>query len=206
MAEAPEQTALIRDVWGDAILAEPKKVNAIIRAQNVIADENGTMLGAAINMGRALLEAREQLSAEEFARGLRQSRRAWRGWSSGNVYKLMAVAGFYDRHQFAPQQVPQSYTTLYEFAALPEEEFQQTIKIGLFRPDVKRTDIQAFKHKLASGELDTSRPHADVSPHEPEVERLQQRLRHLEGETEKVRKRLKEARLLDQEWRKAHDL
>src|SRR3954471_15563749 len=60
LAEAPEQTALIREVWGDAILAEPKKVNAIIRAQNIIADENGTMLSAAINMGRALLEAREQ--------------------------------------------------------------------------------------------------------------------------------------------------
>lgn len=202
LPEAAEQTALIRDVWGDAILAEPAKVEAILHAQGVIAEENTTMLGAAINMGRALLEARAQLTEGEFRRGLRASRKVWHGWSASNISKLMAVAAFYDRHRFPQQQVPQSYTTLYEFAALSDDHFQRTVEIGLFRPDVKRTDIQAFKHKLAERTVDLSRKVGEVCPYEEEAERLEQRLRHLDGEADKVRRRLKEVRELVGQWRR----
>ena len=200
LPETVEQTALIREVWGDAILAEPKKVEAILHAQGVIAEENTTMLGAAINMGRALLEAREQLTEEEFRRGLRESRKAWHGWSAPNISKLMTVAEFFDRHRFPQQQVPQSYTTLYEFASLPDEQFQRTVEIGLFRPDVKRTDIQAFKHKLAGGELNLSHEAGEVCPYEGEVDRLELRLRYLDGEAAKVRKRLAEVRQRVDQW------
>jgi hypothetical protein len=202
LPEAAEQTALIREVWGDAILAEPAKVEAILHAQGVIAEENTTMLGAAINMGRALLEARAQLTEGEFRRGLRASRKAWHGWSASNISKLMAVAAFCDRHRFPQQQVPQSYTTLYEFAALPDEQFQRTVEIGLFRPDVRRSDIQAFKHKLAEGTVDLSRNASETCPYEEEAERLGQRLRYLDGEAEKVRRRLKEVRQLVDQWRR----
>jgi hypothetical protein len=198
--ESADRTAVIREVWGDAILTEPKKVEAILRAQSVIVEENATMLSAAINMGRAMLEAKAQLTPQEFQRGLRESRKAWGGWSRSNVSKLIAVAEFCDRHHFSSDRVPQSYTTLYEFAALPDDQFERTVQIGLFRPDVRRTDIQAFKHKLQEGGILPNT--ASVSPYTAEIDRIDQRLRTLENEAERARKRRAELQKLDQEWRR----
>lgn len=197
--EAAERTALVREVWGDAILAEPAKVRAILHAQDAIGEENATMVGAAINVGRALIDVRRQLNPQEFARGLRESRRAWGGWSKSNVTKLIAVAEFVDRHTFAPERLPQSYTTLYEFTVLPEPVLQQTIEIGLFRPDVRRSDIQAFKHRA---ELDAPPRPPGVSPYAAEIERLAQELTVIESRADRLRRRLLEARAGEEEWKR----
>jgi hypothetical protein len=173
--ERAEQTAVIRRVWGDSILAEPSKVSAIVRTQSVMAEETGHILKSSLNIGRSLLELKAVLSREEFARGLRRSAEAFRGWSSGNVSKVMRVAEFVDQAKMTMAVLPQSYTTLYEFTTLDDIQLEKAKALSLLRPDVRRSDIVEFKRKVVGA-------NAGTQPPSQQLVKIEERIRTLRAE------------------------
>jgi hypothetical protein len=150
-----EELDVIRRVWGATIMGDAPKLNAIIQTRQVMSEETGRMLKSALAIGRSLVDLRTTLTRDEFARGLRRSGEIFRGWSSGNISKVMKVAEFVDSYHLEVAAIPQSYSTIYELTTLSEEDFSRAQEMSLLRPDVRRSDIIEFKkgiEGLASAE------------------------------------------------------
>ena len=179
--ETAEETGVIRRVWGDSILAEPSKVSAIVRVQHVMAEEGSRMLKSALNIGRALLDLRGELTRGEFARGLRRSAEAFRGWSPGNISKVMRVAEFIQERELAVAILPQSYSTLYEFTTLDESQLEKAKALELLRPDVRRSDVVEFKRRVAE-----AREAATVPSRE--LQKIDEKIRDLRAQLAQARR------------------
>jgi hypothetical protein len=182
------RAAVIRDVWGDDILSEPTKVNAITKAQDEIAEESSKVLHAAINMGRSLIDVRQALTPAEFQRGMRQSAKAWRGLSQSNVVKLMSVASWWDQGRLPADRAPQHYTVLYEFTTLPDDVLQRAIDIGVFRPDVTRNEVVGFKRRIT--EVVDGPRKGEPPSRSADFERLAVRRRQLLSELVAIRRQM----------------
>jgi hypothetical protein len=176
-----DQQEIVMRVWGPSVLGDPLKCSAIASTQEVLVEESVRMLRSAIVVGRSLNRLREVLSSDEFERGLRESRVAFRGWSTGNLSKLMNVARFVDDRRLVVDAVPQSYSVLYEFTTLDEKEFDRARSIGIFRPDVRRVDVQEFKKHIRLGEM----PGATERP--ANLVRIEERIRALQTELRELR-------------------
>jgi hypothetical protein len=144
-----------------------------------MAEETGHILRSSLNIGRSLLELKAILSREEFARGLRRSAEAFRGWSSGNVSKVMKVAEFVDQAKMSLAVLPQSYTTLYEFTTLDEMQLEKARALALLRPDVRRSDIVEFKRKVVG-------TNGETQPPSQQLVKIEEKIRTLRAELAKA--------------------
>lgn len=179
--------ALIRRVWGASMLAEPDKVQAIVRARAIVGRETGGMLQSAINIGRAMLDLRANLTEDELERGLREGADLFRGWSKGNLSKMMKVAKFVDERSLPMTRVPQSYTVLYEFTTFDEEQFEKAKDVDLFRPDVRRSEVEEFKRREHS---DVPAQVAGATPAQAaEFGKVERRLAEMQVEMRRLRYR-----------------
>ena len=182
------RAAVIRDVWGEDILASPLKCMRSRRLRTRSPRNQVKVLQAAINMGRSLIDVRRALTPAEFQRGMRQSAKAWRGLSQSNVVKLMSVASWWDQGRLPADRAPQHYTVLYEFTTLPDDALQRAIDIGVFRPDVTRNEVVGFKRRI-SEVVDGVHVTARSSEH-AEYERLAVRRRQLLSELVAIRRQM----------------
>lgn len=183
----PVVDPIIQRIWGAGFLADPVKSEAVRRVYRVLSEETARMLKSAIVIGRQLNDLRHRISAEEFERGLREGKDVFRGWSRGNISKMMSVAEFVDQRSLAIEVVPQSYTVLYEFTTLDEEAFHHAQETRIFRPDVRRSEISDFKRRVIDLEpVKVGDPKAKV---DPELVAIENRLRQLRVEARSLRRR-----------------
>jgi hypothetical protein len=62
--------------------------------------------------------------------------------------QIRAAAEAVSSGRLVASELPHNYTTLYHLSTLPDEALQQAKKCGLLRPDVRRSEIVAFKKKV----------------------------------------------------------
>lgn len=184
---AEEGRMAISRVWGSAVLAKATVLSAIRRVQEELDHQGGKMLSAAIQIGRALVSLRAEMTPEEFARGMRQSRQVFRGWSAGNLSKMMAVAEFVDRRQLNLKQLPSSVGACYSLTHLEEPQLQKAREVGLLRPETTRAEVEAFRRSVsASGVI--IEPATDFASKEAkQILLLRTRLRELDDERRLIR-------------------
>ena len=177
----------ISEVFGEAILNDADKVNAIVKAQNELGEDIKNLLGAALRMGRTILELKGALSGGEFTKALSHSPKIFRGMTRGTVQKLMTVAEWVDSGRLPMAMAPQHYTILYEFTTLREDELRAAIEQNLFRPDVTRNEVSIWKKRIGRT-LDQPRSLQD------EYDDLSRKRRDYLGSALDARKRMKEIR------------
>lgn len=67
--------------------------------------------------------------------------------------QIRAAAEAVSSGRLVASELPHNYTTLYHLSTLPDEALKQAKRNGLLRPDVRRSEIVAFKKKmLADGQ------------------------------------------------------
>lgn len=178
---------MIQRIWGAEFLADPVKSEAVRRVYRVLSEETSRMLKSAIVIGRQLNDLRQRISSEEFERGLREGKDVFRGWSRGNISKMMSVAEFVDQRSLAIEIVPQSYTVLYEFTTLDEVAFHRAQETRIFRPDVRRSEISDFKRRVI--DLEPVRIEDPKAMANPELATIENRMRQLRVEMRNLRRK-----------------
>lgn len=184
---ADEGHLAISRVWGSAVLTKSSVLSAIRRVQDELDHQGGRMLSAAIQIGRALVALREEMTPQEFARGMRQSRQVFRGWSAGNLSKMMAVADFVDRRQLDFKQLPSSVGACYSLTHLQEPQLEKAREIGLLRPETTRAEVEDFRRSMAP---DPIKPAPSTTPASKELKQisiLRVRLLELDEERSLIR-------------------
>lgn len=63
--------------------------------------------------------------------------------------QIRAAAEAVSSGRLVATNLPQNYSTLYQLSTLPDDALEQAKRIGLLRPDVRRSEIVAFKKNLA---------------------------------------------------------
>jgi hypothetical protein len=64
------------------------------------------------------------------------------------AYQLRMVAEAIDSGRLPSDQMPGSYATIYQLTTLKPDELDLARQRNLLRPDVKRTEVAAFKREL----------------------------------------------------------
>lgn len=198
---AEESRRAISRVWGPAVLGKASLVSAIRRVLDELDHQGGKMLSAAIQIGRALGALRAEMTPEEFARGMRQSHQVFRGWSAGNLSKMMAVADFVDRRQLALKQLPSSVGACYSLTHLAEPHFQKAREVGLLRPETTRAEVEAFRRSVVDARTPAERTHEPESKDMKHVATLRTKLVELDRERRSIRSEI--SRLIKVEARRA---
>jgi hypothetical protein len=183
----PVVDPMIQRIWGAEFLADPVKSEAVRRVYRVLSEETARMLRSAIVIGRQLNDLRQRISSEEFERGLREGKDVFRGWSRGNISKMMSVAEFVDQRSLPIEIVPQSYTVLYEFTTLDAEAFHRAQEARIFRPDVRRSEVSDFKRRVI--DLEPVRIEAPKANTNPELATIENQIRQLRVEMRSLRRR-----------------
>lgn len=62
--------------------------------------------------------------------------------------QIRAAAEAVSSGRLVASELPHNYTTLYHLSTLPDEALEQAKKSGLLRPDVRRSEIVAFKKQV----------------------------------------------------------
>lgn len=98
-----------------------------------------------VTIGRYLLAAAASLPHGEFdvmvENGLPFGRQI--------AYQLRKVAEAIDGGRFPPEQLPPSYTTIFQLTTLTDPQLSVAKERGLLRPDVTRREIITFRREVA---------------------------------------------------------
>lgn len=177
---------MIQRVWGVGFALDPAKVAAVEAVHKVLLKETTRMLDSIVRVGRKLNELATKLSPQEFDRGLRDGSEVFCGWSRSTLSKVMAVANFMDGKSLSIEAVPQTYSVLYEFTTLNDEEFERAKSLQLFRPDARRVEITDFKRRLNDPESQNA---PEAINKMPEIVRIDESLRGLEVKAQSLRRK-----------------
>lgn len=129
---------------GNARLNMLNKPRALTTRPEFVADihrEWSNALEATVAVGRRLNEAKVALPHGEYEAMVESDL----PFSSATARKLRKAAELVDSGQIDLEKLPESYTTLYAIATLPDEARQQAIDQGVIRPDVTRAELEAFR-------------------------------------------------------------
>jgi len=129
---------------GNARLNMLNKPRALTTRPEFVADihrEWSNALEATVAVGRRLNEAKAALPHGEYEAMVESDL----PFSSATARKLRKAAELVDSGQIDLEKLPESYTTLYAIATLPDEARQQAIDQGVIRPDVTRAELVAYK-------------------------------------------------------------
>jgi hypothetical protein len=76
-------------------------------------------------------------------------------FSPRTAFQIRAAATAVASGRLPLEQLPPNYTTIYYLSTLPDAALEQARQSGLLRPDVRRSEVVAFKKRLQlDGETD----------------------------------------------------
>jgi DUF3102 family protein len=126
-------------------------------------------------IGRYLNRAKTLLPHGEF----HQMIKAELPFSEQVAYQMRQVAAAVDAGRFLEEELPRNYSVAYQLVTLSEREVQIARQRQLFRPDVRRSELLAFKRELRFVQPICSPPNRDELL--AERARLLQRLAQIEA-------------------------
>ncbi|MBL6081688.1 hypothetical protein JMJ56_27255 [Belnapia sp. T18] len=79
-------------------------------------------------------------------------------FSPRTAFQIRAATVAIESGRLPSDRVPQNYTTIYYLSTLPDDALEQAKQSGLLRPDLRRSEVIAFKKKvLGGGEAEVER-------------------------------------------------
>ena len=109
-------------------------------------------------IGRYLNRAKALIPHGEF----QQMIKAELPFSEQVAYQMRQVAAAVDAGRFLEEELPRNYSVAYQLITLSEREVQIARQRQLFRPDVRRSELLAFKRELRLVQPVTSPANRDV--------------------------------------------
>jgi hypothetical protein len=95
-------------------------------------------------IGRYLNRAKTLLAHGEFQQMIKMEL----PFSEQVAYQMRQVAAAVDAGRFLEEELPRNYSVAYQLVTLSEREVQIARQRQLFRPDVRRSELLAFKREL----------------------------------------------------------
>ena len=97
-----------------------------------------------IAIGRALEQAKARLPHGEFERMVANDL----PFNKSVAHQIRVAAAAVSSGRLPGRQLPGNYTTIYHLATLDAEALSQAEQAGLFRPNLRRSEVIAFKRRL----------------------------------------------------------
>src|SRR5690349_9168463 len=116
-------------------------------------------------IGRYLTRAKERLPHGEFEAMVKNDL----PFTPPVAFQLRAAADAIDAGRLPAEQVPPSYSTVYQLAQLTDTELERAKDAGLLRPDVRREEVMAFKRQVRAAVLPASTPRVPEVDHRAEL-------------------------------------
>src|SRR3954447_10280713 len=139
--KAVSKAAARRQIVEDPRIEKIANALLVLHTQQEYVDEISTLWQSAqekfLTIGRYLIQARDTLHHGEF-QAMVESRLPFG----------VQVAEAIDSGRLPSGQMPGSYATIYQLTTLKPDELDLARQRNLLRPDVKRTEVAAFKREL----------------------------------------------------------
>lgn len=170
---------------GHDLAQNEKKIREAARLSNALQRGKAKFLDNAIEMGRAILRAEKAFSRDEWRQFVKNSPYLV-GLKKSMISKLRAVAQAVDIGKIDRKTCPNSFTTAYTIARLPDETLAEVKRRGLLTPQTTRQELQSvIKENKRHPETD-----ADILDRlTKQRERLYNELERVEDEISKLMKR-----------------
>ena len=97
-----------------------------------------------LRIGQYLNLAKERLPHGEFNTMIERDL----PFSPRTAFQMRAAATAIASGRLPVEQLPPNYTTIYYLSTLPDTALEQARQTGLLRPDVRRSEVVAFKKRL----------------------------------------------------------
>lgn len=147
--QTEEGREVVAEIFSGTDLAlDDKRVGDLLAARTLIIEQWNRGQRAFLTVGRTLLRLSRTLSEDEFLRLRRGSEKLF-PFGDATASKLRSVAMLVDEGGIEEERLP-GYTVAYEFTTLPPEGLRLAKERNLIRPDVRRTEIAAFRRELRS--------------------------------------------------------
>jgi len=137
-------TPSLRSLGANTRLSMLNKPRALATRQEFAADiqrEWSNALEATVAVGRRLNEAKATLPHGEYEAMVESDL----PFSAATARKLRKAAELVDSGEIALDRLPESYSTLYAIATLPDDTRQLAVEQGVIRPEVTRAELEALK-------------------------------------------------------------
>lgn len=170
---------------GHDLAQNEKKIREAARLSNALQRGKAKFLDNAIEMGRAILRAEKAFSRDEWRQFVENSPYLV-GLKKSMLSKLRAVSQAVDSGKIDRKTCPNSFTTAYTIARLPDEKLAEVKRRGLLNPQMTRQELQSvIKENKQHSETD-----ADILDRlTKRRERLYNELERVEAEISKIMKR-----------------
>jgi hypothetical protein len=104
-----------------------------------------------LTIGRYLNMAKSQLPHGEFNAMIERDL----PFSPRTAFQIRAATVAVESGRLPSDRLPQNYTTIYYLSTLPDDALEKAKQSGLLRPDLRRSEVVAFKKKiLEAGEAE----------------------------------------------------
>lgn len=134
-----------------------------------------------IAIGRALEQAKVRLPHGEFERMIE----ADLPFDKRTAHQIRVAATAVTSGRLPVAKLPSSYSTIYHLATLPSDAIQLAERQGLIRPNLRRSEVIAFKRGFSS------KVAAEQEHLEAELSRLLRQREEIDSRIERVRSRLR---------------
>ena len=134
-----------------------------------------------IAIGRALEEAKERLPHGEFERMIETDL----PFDKRTAHQIRVAAAAVTSGRLPAARLPSSYSTIYHLATLSSDAIQLAERQGLIRPDLRRSEVIAFKRGFSS------KPVNDEGGLKAELSRLLRQREAIESRIERIRSRIR---------------
>lgn len=133
-----------------------------------------------IAIGKALEEAKARLPHGEFERMIETDL----PFDKRTAHQIRVAALAVTSGRLPAARLPSSYSTIYHLATLPADAIQLAERQGLIRPDLRRSEVIAFKRGFSN------KPAEEEGPLEAELSRLLRQREEIDSRIERIRSRI----------------
>ena len=99
-------------------------------------------------------------------------------FSPNTGFQIRMAAEAVKSGRLVASTLPNNYSTIYQISTLPDHALEQAKKSGLLRPDVRRSEIVAFKKKVQA----MTQPVMPSATRELRIAELRRRIEEMEAE------------------------
>jgi hypothetical protein len=175
-----------------------EKVRAASILRNSLRRGSERQIEAILEMGRALIRAQGSFSQLEWTHLLEGGERIL-GIPKTRATMYRAIAENIDNGRLPRDVCPESYSSVYLLACLPDWQLKLGIQSGVIRPDVTRAELQSFRRLPPPATIEETNAPSQTNSStilslRHEESRLKLREARLLEEIEQVRTRLAEVR------------
>ncbi len=111
-----------------------------------------------LTIGKYLNLAKQQLPHGEFNAMIERDL----PFSPRTAFQIRAATLAIESGRLPAEQLPHNYTTIYYLSTLPDDALEQAKQSGLLRPNLRRSEVVAFKKKIL-GEVESGIEQRDAT-------------------------------------------